>query len=552
MVSRKSEGIEDLRDKIWKLYEEKGLPRHIAAGWALPEVDTYDLIHVLGQRSPKKILEIGSYVGITTNLLAAFLPGDVRIDAIDPNQPLAVEDGAMGQTERLTMRPFDLGLAVAKELDVEHKVFWHEGGSSTVKTFATENGMIESTIPLIGNDVCSAHGPFDFIFIDALHYEFAVQADLELAVQWLAPDGIIAVHDVLGRWGSHVRRALHKFLTDHTEFIFSHFPYGEQHHALGFLTRKGEAGVRLPISPAEPQNGLWQRPMVDACCAWIKGHLRPRQVLFVGPDAHHHAATLALQGHAVTHVALDAAAGCDHLPWDEKGPLPFLPEVDLCICLHAALPRVEGAESLIASLCECSPRVLLSASPPGEFGVAHENALSVQRWLQLFSQKNYIGTDLPLQQLDPWFYAIYNNLYAPTNSYALLTWLFERSSEPITDHMISQCGRSASMVLDSLAMNIILMNSYRKIQDAGVEHQKWIFWKDQVDERELQWMDYKKNADERELMWMDYKNNADERELKYKRQADERELQYKRLADERELQWRQKSLIKIFYNKIFK
>jgi len=82
----------------------------------------------LTQKSPKRVLEIGSYVGITANLIASLLPDDIRIDAIDPNQPLRVEDGVMTQTELgLAMRPFDLGRAVAQDLGVGHKVFWHEG-----------------------------------------------------------------------------------------------------------------------------------------------------------------------------------------------------------------------------------------------------------------------------------------------------------------------------------------------------------------------------------------------------------------------------------------
>jgi len=229
-------------------------------------------------------LEIGSYVGITANLMASLLPGDVRIDAIDPNQPLRVEDGVMTQTELgLAMRPFDLGRAVAQDLGVGHKVFWHEGGSTTCKTYATENSSIDTAITVVGNDVCSAHGPFDFIFIDALHYESAVRTDLELAAQWLAPEGIIAMHDVLGKWGSHVRRAMHGFLVEHTEFTLKHCPYGALNHGMGFLTRKGESRVDLQVAPAAAEKGLWQGPMVDACCAWINGHLDANRILLSVP-----------------------------------------------------------------------------------------------------------------------------------------------------------------------------------------------------------------------------------------------------------------------------
>jgi len=83
--------------------------------------------------------------------------------------------------------------------------------------------------------------------------------------------------------GSHVRRAMHGFLVEHTEFTLKHCPYGALNHGMGFLTRKGESRVDLQVAPAAAEKGLWQGPMVDACCAWINGHLDANRILLSVP-----------------------------------------------------------------------------------------------------------------------------------------------------------------------------------------------------------------------------------------------------------------------------
>lgn len=521
--------MNEIKDKIWHLYESKGLQRSVIGGWALPEPDICDLLSVLMKKKPQRVLEIGSYIGITTNLMACLLPENARIHAIDPNQPLYVEDMAMVQSQSGgEMRPFDLAMDVARILGVAHKVQWHEGGSSTGKTFATENGSSIPDIPVIGERVCNQHGPFDFIFIDGLHYEFAVRADLELAVNSLAVNGVIAVHDILGRWGSHVRRAVQHFLSNHRDFCFFHFPYALLNHAMGFLTRRGEESIILPTSPADSALGIWQRPIVDAFCAWITGHLGIRSVLLVGPDTHRHGVVLASQGHRVTHVGLEPASGCEHLLWDEEGVLPALPKVDLCLCLHAALPHYNGADELVAALCSSSKRVLISATPPGEVGVANENALPWENWLQLFSERGFIGSDVPMQHLDPWLFKIYNNPMTVANSYGIHTWLFEYSEQPVGCENIKLNRRLGNMAIDALANNLVLADAAFRLQSAGNREAEWVAWKRLTDEREVEWMEWKKLADERELEWLEWKKLADESELRW--------LEWKKLIDERKLQ----------------
>ncbi len=501
--------MNELRQKIWALYESLGVPRKVIGGWALPETDTSDLLQVLREKKPRNVLEIGSYVGISTNMMASLLSEDAQLHAIDPNQPLCLEDGAMGQTEfNSNVRPFELARLVASDLGLSSKIVWHEGGSTTSRSFATENDSAAPHLPIIGHAVCRKNGPFDFVFIDALHYDFAVKADLDLAARWLAPGGIIAIHDVLGRWGSHVRRALMDFLPEHSEFMLAHPPYTSVEHGMGFLYKRKESSVQLPTIAAEPNQGLWQPPMVNAICAWVKGHLEDvKSIAYIGPDHHRLASKLAKQGNLVTTVGKSSVSGCVNLIWDEVGPLPPLPQVDLCICLHAGLSKFEDIEDLVSRMCGSAPRILLSTTPPGEQGAAHENCISFKQWLHLLAEHGYQGVDSPLQYLEPW---LFNNPMALKNTYGLLTWFFEKTSMPIGEHIIDLCMRNASLTIDALASSVIINDTNVRLQKACSRELEWIEWKKQVDSRENEWMAWKKMVDERELQWIAWKKTIEE------------------------------------------
>jgi predicted O-methyltransferase YrrM len=197
-------------DAILSVFAALGYPREVVTQWSLPSSDVADLVRLAAESGARRVLEVGSFVGTSAFLMARALP-EAEIHSVDPNLPLDVEFTAMGSADRgadLARRTLEIARESARRLALDGRVHFHEGGFAVGATFA----LADVAIPVIGPDLCARQGPFDFAFIDGLHFEDAVEADIALTLAHMTPDGVVALHDAIGYWGSHVRRAVHRIL----------------------------------------------------------------------------------------------------------------------------------------------------------------------------------------------------------------------------------------------------------------------------------------------------------------------------------------------------
>jgi len=122
--------------------------------WATPLIDTLTILKAVVGCKPRKILEIGSYKGVTALNIAANTPEAVKIYALDRDA---------GHGEAYTNSP--LGRKITR---------------------------------LIGpcdHSILSPHAPFDFIFVDADHdYNSVIRHSL-VAMEVLDSHGVILWHD---------------------------------------------------------------------------------------------------------------------------------------------------------------------------------------------------------------------------------------------------------------------------------------------------------------------------------------------------------------------
>ena len=141
--------------------------RQLPAGpWSSPVADIVTLAKVALCLAPRRVLEVGSYRGYTTRLLAEHTPDSSRIVAFD-------RDPRHGEAYRGT----DL------ERKIERRV-----GTVSREAFATESP-----------------GSFDLIFLDADHTFEAVRHDTDVLLPLVAPNGIFVWHDY-ANWGRFSRK----------------------------------------------------------------------------------------------------------------------------------------------------------------------------------------------------------------------------------------------------------------------------------------------------------------------------------------------------------
>ncbi|MCZ8146274.1 MAG: class I SAM-dependent methyltransferase, partial [Roseomonas sp.] len=377
--------------RVLEAFAAEGFPAEIIGQWTIPANDAADLIATVRERAPRRILEVGTFVGLSTILMALVSPADARIVSVDPNFPVSVEMSSMGS--RLgaidpAMPTQAVAAAVARRLGVAHKLELVEGGFSASASFASRRAQSALAVPVVGPGTCAAFGPFDLAFIDGLRYADVVHSDLALAVQHLKEEGVVLMHDCVGMWGTNVRAGIFQFLTHHPEWRLLHPPFRDLYRSIGTVFRPARApelaAHLLPAPPLPPRftaelpslvNALLRRTGAGRLVELAHG----APLLAEPPDP------------AIPFAALDLS------------PLGGAPSRELAEALLGQTGSTPGETLFVAPLAmESLPDAAVAAlfaalagrgamlgflrTPPGEAGAATLHSRPLRRWARLAAQ----------------------------------------------------------------------------------------------------------------------------------------------------------------------
>lgn len=358
--------------RILDVFESLGYPRSVVTQWSLPASDVTDLCALASESGAERVLEIGSFVGTSAFLMAQALP-KAEIFSVDPNLPLDVEFTAMGAdggSADLTRKTLEVARLAATKLGLTPRVRFLEGGFAVGSSFALD----DIPVPVIGPEVCRAHGPFDFIFVDGLHFEDAVFADVNLALSALTPNGTIALHDCIGYWGSHVRRAVSRILEVDESLSLTHAPYDSLTRAIGTLSRSERAS---PSLEARAQACFGDVPALAQQLARLLRSIFPH-ASFVKRDA------------LATLVASHIADG------EQDSPRVVL--------AFDALDGVRPTEQplVLLDLIEGADALVLGLTPPGEVDAAGSWSRPLARHVQRLDALGFDTHDIVTPFLEPY------------------------------------------------------------------------------------------------------------------------------------------------------
>ncbi|WP_172834483.1 O-methyltransferase [Nitrospira japonica] len=486
----------ELHEQLLTTYADLGYQRELVSHWALPGRDLRQLLTELEEAAPQRLLEVGTFVGLST-LAMAFKTGEgAVIHTVDPNFPLQVELEAMRTQSReadLTVRSQTLARQAAERLGLSHKIVFHAGGFSTPATFASTKTDPTHTTPVVGPDVCRSHGPFDLIFIDGLHYSHAVLEDLRLARPHLRPGGRIVLHDVIGCWGSNVRRAVFQFLAETPGMIFRHGRYADLYEAIGVIEQASDRSTRSAPTATVRQAGsdlLEQPGFTEQLAAVVHNLCRPSSVLCLGSD---HGGLLAQFGRwgagqliGVGTEAQPVSPGTGPIRWeafDYRSVYRPNLRMDLCLFITDEHDLTEtSCRDLVASCVACSDTVLFCSTPPGEAGVARDGALPIENWVREFWKHGYRFHDLVRPSFEPLRFA---NSFAPIydirSTELASIYLVRRdaspppwSSEAVEAVLVEKERRVEDLTLQGLFSDIALRHALKESHAS----QQWIAEKD--------------------------------------------------------------------------
>lgn len=428
----------ELFDRVIAAYAAEGFPHEIIGQWTLPANDVEDLVTTVRSLMPSRILEVGTFVGLSTMLIALAGGPRTRVVSIDPNFPLRMEMSSMGSAlghVDADARTQDVAARVADRLGVADRIDFIAGGFSVGATFSSRRLDPSLAVPVVGDAICERFGPFDFAFIDGLHYVDVVASDLTLAARHLTPNGVVLMHDCVGMWGTNVRAGISRFLSDAPDWSFLHPPLKELYRSIGTVFR--------PTSRPDLAERLLARPSTStsfgaiAFAAAVIDKLQP---------------TCAIELHSGGPRLAAAFANLlptETLDLDERRP-NALPQL---LADGGSCPLVVSAGGLdvvddhrfaviLADIAAAGACAAFLRTPPGESGAACRFSRPLRTWIALAREAR-----LSLYQL-------------PALSDAASRFLFTANSATLSDNSaLSSHVIAAPIGSDDLASRLVGLGS---------------------------------------------------------------------------------------------
>jgi predicted O-methyltransferase YrrM len=473
-------------EAVMGAYRDLGYPNELLGQWALPERDALTLLAEVEELQPRNILEVGTYVGVTSLLLALHTSADTRIHTVDPNFPLQIEMSAMQSNlygSNVAVKTQQLGQQAAHSLGLDGRIVFHEGGFSVGSTFSSNNADPLARVEVVGAELCAQYGPFDCIFVDGLHYEDAVLSDLNLAARHITPEGVIGIHDAKGRWASNVRRAVFRFLEEHDDFFFFHRPFTEIDRAIGFLGRRGSARVRLRGEEYRDltTHGLLQDAIFSNLASTLVEIFSPKRVVQFHSDGLDLGNALLARGVTEVLTVCPDVLGAEPNADDEqirnlRGLLARDGKYDLCLCLGVAERLTPGAADELVRICsDLTDRVIFAATPPGELGEAIPNLYPISHWAKMFLRNGFVLRDAIRPRLEPLTYVdqVFAD-YRVTSSYLHNLYLAERvnsiaegeNCNAVESLLLSKEARIEDLTLQSFYQTLIIHDARERLANA--------------------------------------------------------------------------------------
>ncbi|MDY6803195.1 MAG: class I SAM-dependent methyltransferase [Cyanobacteriota bacterium] len=219
----------EARERALSFLSERGLEREFIENASVTVDRAEKLIEISREQNPQKILEIGTFVGVSTAVLGLCLP-ETQIVCVDADFPVEFQNV-------LCLKQFKIKNHQQTNLYFVEQLLKHFG---ILKRFTLKRGFFSCCLAnkqeldkaasygikledraIIGPEVCEEYGLFDLAFLDGDHRKEAVKQDLTLLSGYIRSGGAIVLDDVgLDYWGREVRRGVEEFLQEHPQKQF--------------------------------------------------------------------------------------------------------------------------------------------------------------------------------------------------------------------------------------------------------------------------------------------------------------------------------------------
>jgi hypothetical protein len=186
------------------------------------------------------MLEVGTFIGLSTGVLALASSLESVLVCVDPNLPVNVLSQKFHYSE--SRESFWFVQSMLEHFEKDQKTILLEGTLSPLSADYRDRWMALGGNPKSTAGICERvkeFAPYNLVFVDGDHHEDSVYADLSSVCHYLNEDALIILHDLSGYWGIHVFGGISRFLQEHAEFSL------QIHENLGFLYRRSSPILTL-------------------------------------------------------------------------------------------------------------------------------------------------------------------------------------------------------------------------------------------------------------------------------------------------------------------
>jgi hypothetical protein len=226
---------------VLSYFSDKGLPEKFIRHVCITEEDAELISERIRCRHPRNILEVGTFIGLSTGIIASAVSEDAQLICVDPNLPVSMHrfigsGSCHCDDETRTLDHVRNVLKLVRPLlnvtliPATFSTSFSQEAASKLAGYGWNLG----DIPMIGKEI-GRYSPFNMVFIDGDHSPEAVDSDLRLVSGCLSSDGEILLHDISEDWGHGVNAGITQFLSQVAGYRFSSL--GKN---IGMITRKDQ------------------------------------------------------------------------------------------------------------------------------------------------------------------------------------------------------------------------------------------------------------------------------------------------------------------------
>lgn len=227
--------IEMLRNDVVKYLTTLGVPKKVLDIVCIQYYEFEIVEKILRKfKNIETIMEIGSYVGVSTFLLSHFCH---NIISIDPDLDIEADCRKYNEHGQGNVRRYFS--QVIEHFNIKNCITFDNYFSKTPRReFIDFHKPYDSdleNIPLFSLKNLDDLPKVDAVFLDGDHYWDGVMSDLLKITQFKKPPLLIFLHDVKGKWGKEIRKGVKEF-----QKINNHYDELKTIGNIGYLFLKGE------------------------------------------------------------------------------------------------------------------------------------------------------------------------------------------------------------------------------------------------------------------------------------------------------------------------